>query len=469
MFEKLFNLSQNKTSIKTELSAGSATFLTMAYIIFVQPAILSQAGMDFGSVMAATCISSALACFVMGFWANYPIALAPGMGENFFFTFTVCIVMGVPWQSALAIVFISGVIFFLLTLFHIREMVIDAIPDSLKASIAVGIGLLIAFIGLSDAGIIVRNNAGLVPIAYMDNAGKSSVDFLLDKISAFEYAPGFVRLGDLGHPATLISLAGLLIIMLLLVRNVRGAILWGILASLAISLISGLVKWQGLAAAPPSIEPTFFKLDLLSIMKWNMIPLILVFLFMDTFDTIGTFIGVTSQAGLMKDGKIERAHQALFADSIGTMSGALLGTSTVTSFIESSAGVQVGGRTGLTAVFTGVLFLAALFFEPLVRMVGGGFALGNNIYLYPITAPALIVVGAMMAKNVTSIDWKDYTELFPAFLVILGMPLTYSIADGLAFGFITYPLLKVFSGRYKECSPLMYVLGALFMARYVFL
>ncbi len=469
MFEKLFHLSKHQTTVRTELTAGTTTFLTMAYIIFVQPAILSQAGMDFGSVMTATCISSAIACFIMGFVANYPIALAPGMGENFFFAFTVCLMMGVPWEGALAIVFISGAIFFLLTLFRIREMVIDAVPDSQKAAIAVGIGMFIAFIGLSDAGIIVRNNAGLNPIAFLNSENLSTADFLLKKFADFEYASGYVKLGDFSNPATMLSLLGFLVIIFLMARRVKGAILWGILISLTAALVFGIEKWQGLIAPPPSMEPTFLKLDFSAIFSLSMIPVILVFLFMDTFDTIGTFIGVTEQAGLAEDGKMKRAQQALFADSLGTITGACLGTSTVTSFIESTAGVQAGGRTGLTAIFTGILFLLALFFEPLVRMVGGGYDLGNGLALYPITAPALIVVGAMMVRNVKSIEWKDYTEAIPAFLVILGMPLTYSIADGLAFGFITYPLLKIFSGRVKECSILMYILGTLFVLRYIFL
>lgn len=469
MFDKFFHLKANNTSVRTELTAGSATFLTMAYIIFVQPALLSKAGMDFGSVMAATCVSSAIACFIMGFLANYPIALAPGMGENFFFTFTVCIMMGIPWQGALAIVCISGILIVILTFFQIRQTIIDAVPRSLKAAIAVGIGIFIAFIGLSDAGIIVRNNAGLNPIAFMDKGDVSSVDFLLSKLSEFQYASGFVKMGDVSAPPVLLSLFGLLVMSVMLSRKIKGAVLWGILASLGAALISGMVKWGGLVSVPPSMTPTLFKLDFPSILKVEMIPIILVFCYMDLFDTIGTFIGVTEQGNLLKNGRMERAQRALLADSLGTVAGAVCGTSTVTSYIESTAGVQAGGRTGLTVVFTGLFFLLALFFEPLVRMVGGGFDMGNDLFLYPITAPALILVGAMMAANVTAIDWKDYTEAVPAFLVMLGMPLTYSIADGLAFGFISYPVLKIAAGRGKECSTLLYILGILFIARYIFL
>ncbi len=469
MLEKIFKLQQNNTTVRTEISAGTTTFLTMAYIIFVQPALLSQAGMDFGSVMMATCISAAVATLFMGIVANYPIALAPGMGENFFFVFTVVIAMGVSWQAALAIVFISGLLFFILTLFRIREMVINSVPDSLKSAIAVGIGFFIAFIGLADAGIIVRNNAGLAPIAFLDQGAMSSVDFLLSKLSQFEYASGAVKLGNLGAPPTLLAVFGLMVISALMVRKVRGAILIGMMATLIAGLIFSVVKWKGLAGAPPSVEPTFFKFDFAAILSFKMIPIIIVFLFMDMFDTIGTFIGVTKQAGFLKDGKMPRAQQALYADSVGTMVGAALGTSTVTSFIESTAGVEAGGRTGLTSVVTGLLFLLAIFFYPLVRMVGGGYDMGNNIFLYPITAPALIIVGAMMVKSITGVNWKDYTETIPSFLVIIGMPLTYSIADGLAFGFIAYPLMKLLSGRAKECSVLMYALGGLFVLRYVFL
>lgn len=469
MFEKFFKLSENGTSVKTELSAGATTFLTMAYIIFVQPAILSQCGMDFGSVMMATCLSAAVASIFMGLAANYPIALAPGMGENFFFTFTVVIAMGVPWESALAIVFISGLIFFILTIFRIREMVINSVPESLKAAIAAGIGVLIAFIGLADAGIIVRNNSGLAPIAFMDKSDISSIDFLLSKFSEFEYASGALKLGDLGNPATILAVFGLLVVSVLMVRKMKGAILIGILATLIAGLFTNLIQWNGIMSAPPSMEPTLLKLDFHSIFSLHMIPVILVFLFMDMFDTIGTFIGVTKQAGLMKNGKLPRAQQALMADAFGTMAGALLGTSTVTSFIESSSGVEAGGRTGLTSVWTGILFLLAIFFHPLVQMIGGGVEMAGGLYLHPVTAPALIVVGAMMARNIGKLDWLDYSEAIPAFLVIVGMPLTYSIADGLAFGFITYPILKLASGRGKECSTLMYILGGIFVLRYVFL
>lgn len=470
MFAKYFKIDENKTTIRTEVTAGTTTFLTMAYIIFVQPAVLSQAGMDFGAVMMATCISAAIATLVMGIAANYPIALAPGMGLNFFFTFTVVIAMGVPWEAALAMVFMSGVLFFILTLFRIREMVINAVPQSLKSAIAVGIGMLIAFIGLVDAGIIVRNNAGLAPIAFMDKGDLSTVDFLLSKFSSFEYASGALKLGNLGHPATLLAIFGLLVVSFMMVRKIKGAILWGILATLVVGLVTGLVSWEGLMSKPPSIEPTLFKLDFRALLSWQMIPVVLVFLFMDMFDTIGTFIGITKQAGFLKpDGSMPRAQQALFADSIGTMVGALTGTSTVTSYIESSAGVEAGGRTGLTSVVTGMFFLVAIFFYPLVKTVGGGIAMGDNLFLYPITSPALIIVGAMMVRNVANLDWKDYTEIIPAFLVMMGMPLTYSIADGLAFGLITYPLLKLFSGRGKECSVLMYILGAIFVLRYVLL
>jgi AGZA family xanthine/uracil permease-like MFS transporter len=391
------------------------------------------------------------------------------MGENFFFTFTVCIAMGVSWQTALAIVFLSGVTFFILTALKFRQMVIDSIPSSLKSAIAVGIGMLIAFIGLTDAGIIVRNNAGLSPIAFMDKGEMSAVEFLLAKFQEFQYASGAVKLGNLGHPAVLLSLLGLAVMVFLMARKVKGAILWGILISLAVSLVAGMVKWEGVLSAPPSIKPTLFQLDFTSALTLQMLPIILVFLFMDVFDTIGTFIGVSEGGELLEGGKMVRVQKALYADATGTMIGAVFGTSTVTSFIESTAGIQAGGRTGATAVVTGMLFLLALFFYPLVKMVGGGFPVGDNLVLYPITAPALIVVGILMAKSLKSVEWGDFTEAVPAFLLMMGMPLTYSIADGLAFGFITYPVMKIFSGRFKECPVLMYVLGGLFVLRYLFL
>lgn len=468
LIERCFHLSENKTSVKTELLAGSTTFMTMAYIIFVQPAVLSQAGMDFDAVMVATCLSAALATILMGFLANYPIALAPGMGQNFFFTFTVVLAAGVPWQTALGLVLVSGILFVVLNLFRLRQVLIDAIPDSLKHSIAAGIGFFIAFIGLTEAGIITRNNDPLVGAVF---AGDFNPDAVVGRIKLYEYASGAVKLGDLTHPAALLTLFGLLVIFILLIRRIKGAILWGILLTFVLALATGQVKWEGLASAPPSIAPTFFKLDISSVFRWELIPIIIVFFFTDFFDTIGTLIGVSDRAGFIRNGKLPRASRALWADATGTVTGALLGTSTVTSYIESAAGVEEGGRTGLTAITVGLLFILAIFFAPLVRMIGGGLevAAGSQLLLYPITAPALIIVGCLMVQTAAKIDWMNMTEAIPAFLVIIGMPLTYSISDGLAFGFISYAVLRIVSGKIKATSWLVYALAAVFAARYIFL
>ncbi|TKJ41831.1 guanine permease [candidate division LCP-89 bacterium B3_LCP] len=466
--ERLFHLVENGTNVRTEIMAGVTTFMTMSYIIFVQPAVLSQAGMDFDAVMIATCLSAAAATFIMGLLANYPIALAPGMGQNFFFTFTVVLAAGVAWETALGIVFISGIIFMILNLFRLRQALLDAIPSSLKHSIAAGIGFFIAFIGLADAGIIVRNNDPLVSAVF---AGDLSPEGLTGRLKIWEYATGALRLGDLSHPAALLTLFGFGVILLLLVRRIKGAILLGILFTFLLALITGQVKWEGVASMPPSIAPTFFKLDLVGVFRWELIPIVLVFFFTDFFDTIGTLIGVGDRAGFIKNGKLPRASRALWADATGTVAGAFLGTSTVTSYIESAAGVEEGGRTGLTAVTTGMLFLLAIFFAPLVRMIGGGVEAseGTMLILYPITAPALIVVGCLMVQTVAKINWSDLSEAIPAFLVIIGMPLTYSISDGLAFGFVSYSILSIFAGRWRNTSWLVHALALVFAFRYIFL
>jgi AGZA family xanthine/uracil permease-like MFS transporter len=436
ILERVFKLQENGTTIATEARGGLITFLTMSYIIFVQPAILSQAGMDFGAVMAATCIASAAAIFLMGFLANYPIALAPGMGENFFFTYTVVLGMGISWQVALGAVFISGVAFILLSAFRIREMVIEAIPPSLQHAIAAAIGLFIAFIGLQQAGIVVGNPGSLV------------------------------QLGDITSPPVLLAFGGLLITSVLLVRNVRGAILWGMIATALIALPLGLVSFHGIVSAPPSLAPTFLKMDIAGAWNLGLATVILVFLFMVLFDTVGTVIGVSTQAGYLKNGKLPRAGRVLMTDAIGTALGAALGTSTVTSYIESSSGIAAGARTGLANVVTGTLFLVSLFFVPLVQMVGGGYEIAAGRFVYPITAPVLIIVGAMMVKSMLKVNWDDWSDAIPAFLTMIGMPLTYNIAHGLAFGLISYPLLKLLSGRGKEVGWLLYALGLLFILRY---
>ena len=436
---KFFSFDALKTDLRTETTAGITTYMTMVYIVFVQPAILSQVGMDFGAVMMATCLSAAVASFLMGILANYPIALAPAMGENFFFAFTVVIGMGVSWQAALACVFVSGVAFILLTLVKVREMIIDAIPASLKAAIAAGIGLFIAFIGLVQGGIVSKPPAGII------------------------------ALGNLHSPPVVLTIITLFLIAILLHYRIKGAILIGIIVSLVVALVSGLVNYEGIVSMPPSIRPTLFKLDFGALLSGEMLIVVVVFLFMDMFDTTGTLVGISQQAGLLKDGKLPRASRALFADAVGTTFGALVGTSTVTSYIESAAGVQEGGRSGFTAIVTGGLFLLTIFFHPLAQMIGSGMTVGDGVILYPITAPALIIVGSMMVRNIKEIRWDNVPEGIPAFLVIIGIPLTYSIADGLAFGFVSYPLLMLCAGRGRNVSSLMYVLGVLFLARYIFL
>lgn len=439
VMERLFRISAAGSDVRTEVLGGVTTFMTMVYIVFVNPAVLSQAGLDFGAVMAATCLSAALATWAMALAANYPIALAPGMGENFFFV-TVVLGMGVAWQTALAAVFVSGVVFFLLTFLRIREMIIDAVPASLKRAIAVGIGLFIAFLGLVGAGVVERPEE-----------------------------TGFLRLGDPTRAPTVVAVAGVLLTIALLARRVKGSILWGILFSTGLAWALGLIEWQGLFAPPPSLAPTFLQLDLEGLLDAAMIPIVVIFLFMAVFDAIGTLIGISEQAGFLEDGKLPRATSALLADASGTVAGSLLGTSTVTAYIESATGVAAGARTGLAGMVTGALFLLVLFLSPLVRMVGGGVVLEDGTVLQPMTSPALIVVGALMAGSVRFIDWDDATEALPAFLVIVGIPFTNSIADGIAFGLIAYPILKILTGRAREASLLMHLLGLLFLLRYIFL
>ncbi|NQT81675.1 NCS2 family permease [bacterium] len=459
MLDNFFKLKEHGTNVRTEVLAGTTTFMTMAYIIFFQPALFSVTmGMDHGAVMMATCISAAVATLMMGLWANYPIALAPGMGENFFFVSvvtTTAIAFGgirVTWQMALAAVFISGMLFTLLTFLRVREMIINAIPPSIKHAIAAGIGAFIAFIGLKYCGIVEQNPDALV------------------------------RLGNMRSPITLLSIIGLLIICLLMVRRIRGGIVIGMILTAVIGALVGL-KFKGLDGSlhavvayegvmslkPPDVSPTFLKLDWAAMIRWEMISVIILFLFMDMLDTVGTLVGVSERAGLMKEGKLPRANRAFLSDAVGTSVGALLGTSTVTSYIESVAGVSEGGRTGLSSVATAFLFLAAMFFYPLVKTIGGGCQIAPTVTLYPVIGPALIVVGAMMMRSVAKIKWDDFSEAVPSFLIFLGIPLTYSIADGFAFGFISYPILKLFSGKAKEINWLLYLLAALFILRYALL
>jgi AGZA family xanthine/uracil permease-like MFS transporter len=436
--EKLFKLRENNTTPRTEVLAGLTTFMTMAYIIFVNPSMIAQTGMDIGSAMMATCIAAAVSTIFMGLYANYPIGLAPGMGENAFFTYVVCLTMRIPWQVALGAVFIEGIIFVILTLTRVRQALFAAIPSSLRFAIACGIGLLIAFIGFQDAGLVVAQPSTMV------------------------------MLGDILSRPALVAIFGLIVTGVLFIRNVKGAILWGILATATAGLVAGVVQYHGIIARPPSMTPTFLKMDIAGALDLGIISVIVIFLFMDIFDTVGTLAGVAELGGFMKNGKLPRVGRALMADAVGACVGAACGTPTVVSYIESAAGIAQGGRTGLANMVTGMLFIAAVFFSPLVQMIGGGYA-AHGAVLHPVTAPALIIVGCLMLSSVTRINWSDYSEALPAFVVITMIPFTFSIATGIAFGFISYAVLKLLTGKGKEVSWLVYVLAALFVLRFVYL
>jgi len=438
MLEKIFHLSVNKTDLKNEFIGGSTTFMTMAYIIFVQPVVLSAAGMDFGAVITATCISSALAIFLMGLYANYPVALAPGMGQNFFFAYTVVLTMGVSWQVALGMVFVAGVLFVLLTVVGLRSKMIDAIPESLKHAIAVGIGLMITLIGLEWGGLVVDHPSLLV------------------------------TLGDFGNPATQVTLLGLLITSILLIRNVPGAMLIGILVTTVIGWALDLIPYYGVFSAPPSIRPTLFQLDILGTFKPELVMVVFTFLILAMFDTIGTLVGVTNEAGFLVNGKLPRAEKALFADATGTIIGALGGTSTITAYIESAAGVASGARTGLANMFTGLFFILALFFYPLIQMIAGGVKTGTGPILYPSIAPVLILVGIYMMKSIRHIPWEDFSESIPAFLTFVFIPFSFRITEGIAIGFISYVILKVVKGEVKKIPLLMWLFASIFLLRYIF-
>ena len=451
MLEKLFHLKENGTSVRREIVAGCTTFMTLSYIIFVQPALLSMAGMDSGAVMVATCLSSAGATFLMAFMTNYPVALAPGMGINAYFVFSVCLGkdLNLPWEQALAIVFISGMLFVLLSFVGLRAAVMNALPSSLHNAIAVGIGLFIAFIGLQMCGIITIHQAT------------------------------FVTLGDIHSKPVLISIFGILVTLVLMAHRVRGAILIGIFATTALSLILGIVKFNGIVSAPPSIEPTFFKLSFKEIFsRVELIPIIFVFFSVDMFDSIGTLTATGHEADLLEDGKLSKARQALLTDAIGSVGGACLGTSTVTCYIESASGIAEGGRTGLTSIVVGVLMLLALFFSPLIKLVGGDILFNQTIVingnpatiatpLHPIIGPALIAVGGLMLKDLLNINWDDFTEAIPAALTVAMMPLAFSITEGIAFGFISMSFLKFATGRRKEVNPLVHYFAIFFVARYI--
>lgn len=428
MLEKLFKLGENGTNVRTEIIAGLTTFLTMAYIIFVNPMILADAGMDRGAVFVATCLAAAVGCFIMGFVANYPIAQAPGMGLNAFFTYAVVLGMGYTWQVALAAVFVSGILFIFLSIFKIREWIINSIPMSLRIGISAGIGLFLAFIALSNAGIVVSNPA--------------------TKVS----------LGDVTSLASILGALGFFLTVALVHRGIKGAVMIAILAITVLGLIFGDVQYGGIMSMPPSIAPTFMQLDFSAIFEVGMISIVFAFLFVDLFDTAGTLVGVATKANLIKeDGKLPRLNKALLADSTATSVGALLGTSNTTSYIESVSGVSEGGRTGLTAVVVGILFLLALFFSPLAGMIPA----------YA-TSGALFYVAILMMSGLVGIDWRDLTEAAPVVVTCLLMPLTYSIAEGIALGFIAYAAIKLLSGKGRDVSISVWVMSAIFILKYIF-
>lgn len=444
LLERRFSLRSQGSSVRTELLAGATTFATLSYILFVQPAVLHAAGMDFGAVLLATCLASALGTLLMALLANYPIAIAPAMGHNFYFAFTVCGPvaaggMGFSWQMALAAVFVASALFVLLSTVGLRERVLETMPLSLQRAIAGGIGLLIALVGLEWGGIVVA-------------------------------APGtHIGLGDLGAPPTRAALAGIAAAALLLARRFRGAILGGIAVATTVAWLQGLVEPHGVIGLPHVATPAAFRLDLAGLFRNSQAALVvLVFFFLALFDTVGTLIGVAEKAGLLQDGKLPRARRALLADAIGTTCGAVLGTSTITSYIESAAGVAEGGRTGLTAVVVAALFLLAIPFSPLVQMIGGGIETPAG-RLYPSVAPALVAVGCLMLQLVSRIAWDEWTEAFPAFLTLVIMPFTFSITEGIAFGFIAYAALKLVAGRRRELHPLVLAVAVAFLLRQIFL
>ena len=414
--------------MRRELVGGLTTFMTMAYIVVVNPQILAQAGMPAEGVVFATCISSAVASLVMGLYANYPIAMAPGMSLNAYFTYSVCLGMGIPWRTALGVVFFSGVLFVLLTVTRVREQIVNGIPDSLKHSTAAGIGMFIAFVGLRNAKLVVANSAT------------------------------FVGIGNFASPEVLAACFGIILTLILMARKVNGAILLGIAATTIYGILRGLAPRPPAWVSMPHPGSTFLQLDLRAAMHLGLLEIIFAFLFVDLFDNVGTLVGVCEQGGFVKNGRIPRVGRALLADGVGTMFGALTGTSTVTSYIESAAGVAAGARTGLSNVMVAALFLIAVFFAPIAGAIPA-FA----------TAPALILVGALMTQSIAHIAWADFTEAFPAFLTVLAMPLTFSIATGLSLGVIAYTIVKVGTGKFREVSAVLWILTVLFILRYAYM
>jgi AGZA family xanthine/uracil permease-like MFS transporter len=427
MLEKLFALRANGTTVRTEVLAGLTTFLTMAYIIFINPSILGDAGMPKGAVFVATCLVAAIGSGVMGFYANFPIALAPGMGLNAYFAYVVVLGMHFSWQSALGAVFISGVLFLLVSIFKIRNWIIEGIPQSLRIAITVGIGLFLAIIALKNAGVIAANPAT------------------------------YITLGDLHQPGTVLAIIGFIAVATLSVRKVKGALLISILGITILSFFFAGNTFGGVFSLPPSIAPTFLQLDISGALSAGILNVVLVFFLVELFDATGTMLGVAHRAGLLKPGETGRLNRALMADSSSIFIGSLLGTSSSTAYLESVAGVEEGGRTGLTAITVGVLFLACLFIAPLA----------GTVPAYA-TAPALFYVACLMLRELTHLDWDDVTEVIPACVTALLMPFTYSIANGVSFGFIAYAALKLFTGRARDVKPITWVIAAVFLFKFFY-
>lgn len=426
MLNKLFGLNPKETNVKTEVIAGLTTFLTMAYILAVNPNILSATGMDRGALFSTTVFISAAATILMGLYAKLPFALAPGMGLNAFFAYTICLIMGYSWQFALTAVFIEGLIFILLTVTNIREKIVDVIPEALKKSISVGIGIYIAFIGLSSAEIVVNNDATLVSI------------------------------GDLTRGPALLCIIGIVVSSVLLIKKVPGALLIGIIVTTLIGIPFGVTQFNGVISVPPSVEPILCKFDWAKIFTPEMFVIVFTLLFVDLFDTIGTLIGVATRAGMIKNGKIPRLKQAFMVDALATTSGAIMGTSTVTTFVESAAGVEQGGRSGLTAFVCGLCFLVSLFFAPLFLSIPSA-----------ATAPVLVLVGVMMMSSVVEINFREYSEAIPAFICFVMMPLCYSISDGIVLGMLSYVIINLCAGKYNKLSIGMYILSAFFLLKFL--
>ena len=428
MLERFFRLRDNGTDVRTELLAGLTTFLTMAYIIFVNPAILGDAGMPKDAVFVATCLAAALGTAIMGLYANYPIAMAPGMGLNAYFAYVVVLGMGVPWQTALGAVFISGALFILVSVIGLRELIIKGIPQSLRIGITVGIGLFLALIALKNAGIVVDNPATLVAI------------------------------GDMHAAPAILATIGFLMIVALDKLKVRGAILIGILTVTVLSFFFGGQEFKGVVSLPPSLDPTLLALDIPGALSMGILNVVLVFFLVELFDATGTLMGVARRAGLLVPGKMEQMNRALLADSTAIVAGSVLGTSSTTAYIESASGVQAGGRTGLTALAVAALFLACLFFAPLAGAVPA----------YA-TAPALLFVACLMLSDLAQVDWSDTTESVPAAVCALLMPFTYSIAQGIAFGFVTYAALKLLTGRARGVAVITWIIAVVFLLRFIYL